>query len=176
MKQSVRDLKRDRILATDGVIGTIRDVYFDDVQWIVRYLVVALGAWPARQRVMIAPAAMEKDSMNDPNGTTVRVKLTRDEVRTSRSAPAPGDPHLESGRELIGYEVRALDGPAGEVQDLVVDDASWTISDIVVDTRKWWPGGHVLVTPASVERVEPDERRLRVRMTRDEIRAAPPAR
>jgi sporulation protein YlmC with PRC-barrel domain len=105
----------------------------------------------------------------------VRVKLTRDEVRNSRSQPAPGDYALRSARELIGYEVQARDGAAGDVHDLVVDDATWAISDVVIDTRKWWPGGHVRLSPQSVERIDAPARKLLMQPTCEEIRASPPA-
>ena len=33
------------IRATDGEIGTVDDVYFDDETWAVRYLTVETGGW-----------------------------------------------------------------------------------------------------------------------------------
>jgi uncharacterized protein YrrD len=170
MKQSVRDLKGDRILAADGVIGFIQDVYFDE-DWRVRYLAVDIGALLPGRRVMIRAAALEEESMSDPNGTTVRVKLTREEIRTSRSQLAPGDSDLRSGRELMGYGIQARDGPAGELQDLIVDEKTRAISDVVIDTRKWWPGGHVRVAPQRVERIDAKARKVLVRMSVKEIRA-----
>ncbi len=174
MKQSLRDLKRDRLLAADGVIGFIQDVYFDEQRWTVRYLLVDIGTLLPGRRVLIPPAATEERAMSDPNGTTVRVKLTRDEIRNSPSEPEPGDFHLRSGRDLIGYDIQARDGAVGEVQDLLVDDATWAISDVVIDTRRWWPGGHVHIAPDRVERIDLGARKVLVRMTREEIRAGPP--
>lgn len=173
MKQSVRDLKRDRLLAADGVIGFIHDVYFDDERWTVRYLVVDTGALLPGRRVLIPPESMARESMRDPNGTTVRVNLTRDQVRHSPDQLPPGDSHLRRGMEVIGYEIQASDGAAGELQDLVIDEETRAISDVVIDTRKWWPGGHVRIAPDRVERMDPDARKVLVRMTRDEIKAAP---
>lgn len=41
--------------ALDGVIGQVRDFYFDDQHWHVRYCVVETGQWLRRRRVLIAP-------------------------------------------------------------------------------------------------------------------------
>lgn len=48
--------------ATDGVVGRVKDFYFDDEAWVVRYLVVETGEWLARRRVLISPIAI-----NQPN-------------------------------------------------------------------------------------------------------------
>jgi hypothetical protein len=41
-----------------------------------------------------------------------------------------------------------------------------------VDTMKWWPGGHVRVHPEYVERIDWGERRMHLRLTRDEVKRA----
>ena len=40
MLNSIKKLSGCRILAVDGEAGRVRDVYLDDDQWVVRYLVV----------------------------------------------------------------------------------------------------------------------------------------
>jgi hypothetical protein len=41
MLNSIKKLSGCRILATDGEVGAVAEaVYFDDEQWVVRYLVV----------------------------------------------------------------------------------------------------------------------------------------
>ena len=40
MMRNVNDLRGYAIRATDGVIGTVDDFYFDDQDWGIRYLVV----------------------------------------------------------------------------------------------------------------------------------------
>ena len=64
------------------------------------------------------------------------------------------------------------------MQDFIVDEKSWTIRDIVVDTMKWWPGGHVHVHPAYVERIALNERKMHLRLTREQVKlsGAPSAR
>ena len=38
-------IKHMSLGATDGEIGTIKDAYFDDERWTLRYLVVTTGSW-----------------------------------------------------------------------------------------------------------------------------------
>ena len=47
MKQlrRIRELTEMTVLATDGEIGGAQEVYFDDRNWTVRYLVVKAGGW-----------------------------------------------------------------------------------------------------------------------------------
>ena len=43
MLRSVKDLQGYAIRATDGVIGKLEDMYFDDEGWAIRYLVMDRG-------------------------------------------------------------------------------------------------------------------------------------
>jgi len=40
MLRSIKDMEGATIGATDGVIGRVKDFYFDDEAWVIRYLVV----------------------------------------------------------------------------------------------------------------------------------------
>ena len=44
MLRNVNDLRGYANRASDGVIGTVDDFYFDDEDWGIRYLVVGTGA------------------------------------------------------------------------------------------------------------------------------------
>jgi hypothetical protein len=101
----------------------------------------------------------------------LRLALLREQVGAVESE-ADDDPPLRSGAEVIGYAIEARDGAAGELQDLVIDDATWAVSDVVVDTLKWWPGGHVHVHPQYVERIDRERRTLHVRLTREQVKLA----
>ena len=58
MMRNVKDLRGYRIRATDGLIGTVDDFYFDDQDWGIRYLVVDTGCWLSGRKVLISPAAI----------------------------------------------------------------------------------------------------------------------
>ncbi len=45
MLRSVKNLEGLSIGATDGIIGKLKDFYFDDEAWVIRYAVVNTNAW-----------------------------------------------------------------------------------------------------------------------------------
>ena len=70
------------IKASDGALGKIKDVYFDDHSWIVRYLVVETGAFLAERQVLISPISV----LNiDWDKNVVHVNLTMHQVKASPS-------------------------------------------------------------------------------------------
>jgi sporulation protein YlmC with PRC-barrel domain len=87
MRHTVKQLRGDDIVARDGSIGTVKDVYFDDERWAVRYLVVDTGTWLPGRRVLVSPAAVEGVDEQD-----VHVRLTREQVK--------GAPDVESDRPV----------------------------------------------------------------------------
>ena len=59
MMRNVKDLRGYAIRATDGVLGTVDDFYFDDEDWSIRYLVVDTGRWLSGRKVLISPIAID---------------------------------------------------------------------------------------------------------------------
>jgi len=74
------ELQNFMIAATDGLIGHIRDLYFDDRTWTIRYLVVHTGAWLAGKDVLISPQSLGRP---DFNGHVIPATLTQSQVRGS---------------------------------------------------------------------------------------------
>jgi sporulation protein YlmC with PRC-barrel domain len=58
MLRNVTHLRGYAIRATDGVIGKVDDLYFDDDDWAIRYLVVDTGSWLSGRKVLISPIAI----------------------------------------------------------------------------------------------------------------------
>lgn len=58
MLRLVTKLEGCAIGAIDGTIGHVKDLYFDDAAWVVRYLVVATGDWLSKRKVLISPFAL----------------------------------------------------------------------------------------------------------------------
>ena len=46
-----------------------------------------------------------------------------------------GDPHLRSSRVVAGYDIHAVDGEIGHVEDFFVSDKDWVVRYLLVDTR-----------------------------------------
>jgi hypothetical protein len=60
MLRRMRDMEGYSIAATDGIIGHVKDHYFDDGAWAIRYLVVETGAWLSSRKVLISPMAINQ--------------------------------------------------------------------------------------------------------------------
>ena len=84
-----------------------------------------------------------------------------------------GDPHLRSTRAVAGYDIHAVDGEIGHVEDFFVSDKDWVIRYLLVDTRDWLPGRKVLMAPEWIAEVDWAERAVHVRMTRAQVKASP---
>lgn len=85
------------------------------------------------------------------------------------------DPNLYSVRDISGfsgYTVAASDGDIGHLADVVVSDDGWAIRYLVVDTHDWLPGKHVLLPPQWTK-VDWEDVRVSLDLTRDAIKAAP---
>src|ERR671937_203627 len=80
MLRSLEELKGYAIHATDGDIGNVEDVYFDEGHWTVRYFVVNTGNWLTGRRVLISPIVF-RDA--DWHAKKILVTLTREQVKNS---------------------------------------------------------------------------------------------
>ena len=80
MLRSLENLIGASIIAMDGEMGRFSNFLFDDHGWMIRYLVVDVGNWLARQYVVISVSAIDQP---DWKTRTFRAKLTRDQVRNS---------------------------------------------------------------------------------------------
>lgn len=80
MLHHLKNLQGYALRASDGDIGTVKDFYFDDERWAVRYLVVETGTWLASRKVLISPV-----SLGTPNDAdrVLPVSITREQVRMS---------------------------------------------------------------------------------------------
>ncbi len=80
MLKTVNNLRKYTLHATDGLIGNIKDCYFDDERWTVRYLVVHTGAWLMGRDVLISPIAAR--GFNEDEKSLI-VDLTKAKVEKS---------------------------------------------------------------------------------------------
>ncbi|MEO8766933.1 MAG: PRC-barrel domain-containing protein, partial [Nitrosospira sp.] len=80
MLRSIKDLEGFAAEATDGLIGHVKDFYFDDEAWTIRFLVVETGAWLEGRKVLISPVAI---GVPDWVRRLLPVSVTREQVRKS---------------------------------------------------------------------------------------------
>ena len=80
MLRSLNQLIGYSVLATDGPIGRVSEMYFDDQEWRMRYLVVETGGWLSSRKVLLPVLSLEKP---DWKLEEIPVSLTRELVRSS---------------------------------------------------------------------------------------------
>ena len=80
MLRNTHDLLDYAIEAADGTIGHVKDLYFDDHSWVVRYLVVDAGSWLSRRKVLVSPIAVTQPDWHEKK---LRVSMTKEQVRNS---------------------------------------------------------------------------------------------
>jgi uncharacterized protein YrrD len=78
--RNAKDLLGYSIRATDGEIGTIADLYFDDQRWAIRYIVVDTGGWLTGRKVLISPRAF---GVPEWHAKVLPVSLTKKQVENS---------------------------------------------------------------------------------------------
>jgi hypothetical protein len=73
-------LRSFSVRATDGPLGGVRDVLFEDQSWQVRYLVVDTGSWLFGRSVLLVPGVA---GAPDAERKELPVRLTREQVKNS---------------------------------------------------------------------------------------------
>jgi hypothetical protein len=100
MLRSALQLRGYRIDVKDGEIGKAHDVFFDDAQWVVRYLVVDTGTWLPGRRVLISPVSLGRpDWMHH----VFPVELTKEELENSPSVDADKPVSRQLEADVVGY-------------------------------------------------------------------------
>ena len=83
------------------------------------------------------------------------------------------DPHLRSTQDVTGYNILAIDGEIGHVDDFIIDDETWAIRYLVIATRNWLPGKKVLISPEWVKSANWKDLNVSITLSCAEIRESP---
>jgi uncharacterized protein YrrD len=100
MLLTLKSLLGCRLMATDGDMGTIDDVYFDHVLWTVRFVVLKTGSWLSFRDVFIPPGALSKYGWGK---DTLLLSLTKDQIRASPDAAGHWPVFRQNENELFQY-------------------------------------------------------------------------
>ena len=80
---------------------------------------------------------------------------------------------LRSANEVCGYQIDAKDGEFGFIDDLIMEDANWTLHYVVVSTRKWLPGRKFLIDIDWIQTFDWKNSLAMVNLDRDGIESSP---
>ncbi len=82
MLRSVKQLYGKKLGTSGGEIGHVKDFYFNDQQWVIRYVVADTGSWLSGRLILISPHAFENLYQD---GDCLLVNLTRQQIENSPS-------------------------------------------------------------------------------------------
>jgi uncharacterized protein YrrD len=89
MLNKAKTVKGYKLNSLDGEIGKVKEFYFDDQHWAIRYLVAETGNWLTGRQVLISPYALVAVNNEKQN---IEINLTRKQIEDS--------PALESDKPV----------------------------------------------------------------------------
>ena len=101
MLRSIKEISGHyKLQATDGEIGKVKDFYFDDMFWNIKYLVADTAGWLRERLVLISPAALGK-----PDWTEEKLPVDLTKKKIENSPPVEKEKPVSRQREsdLIKY-------------------------------------------------------------------------
>jgi hypothetical protein len=84
-----------------------------------------------------------------------------------------GHVQLRSTKKVMGYQMHAIDGEIGHVEDCIVDEERWNLYFLVVGTDNWLIGRKVLISLGWINRIDGDEAKVFVNFSKELIKNSP---
>jgi hypothetical protein len=100
MLQNLKEIYGNKLAALDGDIGHVKDFYFDDENWVIRYLVADTGSWLTGRLVVLTPHAFGKLNQNE---KTLHIKLHKKKIQDSPSIDSHKPVSRQYETEYYGY-------------------------------------------------------------------------
>ena len=100
MKRRLKNLNGFTIGGTDGEIGKVKEFYFDDKSWTIRYIIVETGSWLSERKVLLSPQAVINTDWEE---NVFRVNLTMEQIKNSPDIDTDKPVSRQHERDLYGY-------------------------------------------------------------------------
>jgi hypothetical protein len=100
MLRSMKAMEDYTIGAADGVIGRVKDFYFDDEAWVIRYLIVDAGELRAGRKVLISPIAIGQPNWSE---KILPVSITRQQIANSPDIDTDKPVSRQQEMGYLGY-------------------------------------------------------------------------
>ena len=100
MLDKAKTLVGYKLQSLEGEIGKVKDLYFDDRDWTIRYLVADTGEWLVSRQVLISPhslAGVDRDQ------GSITVKLTKDQIEHSPTLNRDKPVSRQFERAYLGF-------------------------------------------------------------------------
>jgi uncharacterized protein YrrD len=100
MLDQAKTLKGYKLDSLDGEIGKIKEFYFDDKHWAIRYLVADTGTWLTDRQVLISPHALAAVNKEE---QTIAIDLTKKQIEDSPSLDSDKPVSRQFEETYYGY-------------------------------------------------------------------------
>lgn len=100
MLHSIQGMLGFTVHASDGDVGQVSDLYLDDRDWIVRYIIVETGSWLLGRRVLLLPAMVDLPRWQ---AGEFPVDLTQEQIRNSPDVDLAKPVSRQMEQELYDY-------------------------------------------------------------------------
>jgi hypothetical protein len=202
MRWSLSEISGYRVHGRDGRVGTVADMYFDDVDWMVRYLVVNGADQSGPRTFLLSPevicstdrefglisvflriAAVHNSPVISVNGhiTQQDERRLREyygwphyEHAVSTSTQTDDVPHLHSLAAVLGHRVLAGEDDIGPLLDFVINDHTWKIHCLEVDASRWLHASRIWIRSDCVKQVNRSTRQIELTIRRKAVLNSPP--
>ena len=100
MLSKAKTLKGYKLDSLDGEIGKVKEFYFDDRHWTIRYLVADTGHWLTGRQVLISPYALVAIVREEKH---IAVELTKKQIEDSPSLNSDKPVSRQFEQSYYGY-------------------------------------------------------------------------
>jgi hypothetical protein len=100
MLRNVKNLEGFAIGATDGTVGKVKDFYFDDEAWVIRYLVVDTSAWLGGREVLVSPYSIGQPGWA---ASVLPATISKQQIKDSPSIESDKPVSRQYERDYLGY-------------------------------------------------------------------------
>jgi hypothetical protein len=100
MLRNVKSLEGLGIGATDGTFGDVKDFYFDDEAWVIRYLVVDTSTWLGGRKVLISPYSINAP---DWSGSVLPATISKQQIKNSPGIDTDKPISRQFEKGYLGY-------------------------------------------------------------------------
>lgn len=163
MLSKAKTLKGYKLNSLDGEIGKVKEFYFDDSHWAIRYLVADTGNWLTGNKVLISPYSLVAVNKEE---EYISIDLTKKQIE--ESPPLESDKPVSRQFEQFFYRYYGYpmywSGPYmwGYYPSLMRDREEW--KKIILDEKASWDpylrsthdvtGHHIQATDGQIGHVQ----------------------
>jgi hypothetical protein len=123
---SIDKISDYKLIGTDGEVGDIKEFFFDDDFWTVRYLVVTTGSWLNKRDVLISPYFISEINHGLEE---IHVDLTQDQIRNSPDVDTERPVSREYEKDYYTYYGAPI---------YWIGPYSWGASPVITHNRADW--------------------------------------